>query len=173
MNPSRVEVRDLMDRIRNRVRPTEPDEPPMPSAERPPLMTSPNLAHLNRHWVIEDQAAPSAPAPRKMLRWLVPRRLRQFAKGMVRDFVFASLETYLLEEREFLAHLVKLLNETAVRLDALERDFREVGARSGQTRARLLADLEAMRLRADQLHGAIERRLESGALAAVARGRGR
>jgi hypothetical protein len=173
VNPSRVEVRDLMERIRKRVRSAASDEWPAPTEDRPPLAGSRNLAHLNRHWVIEDPVQAATPTPRKMLRALVPQRLRQSVKRVFRDFVFASLEPYLLEEREFLAHLVKLLNETATRVDAIEKEYREIAERGGQTRSRLFGDLEALRMRAEELHEAIERRLDGGAPPPVARGRSR
>ena len=96
---------------------------------RPPLAGSSALDYLNQHWVFEIDAAPAGPGP------LAALRVR--AKRLATRVVRGALSSFVLQERQFLEHLVRLQNELAERLDRDARELERVAAALTELRAEM------------------------------------
>lgn len=118
MGERRVSASDLVDWLRREMTaPSEPPAPQLPSVRSvDPLQLGTELAYLNHHWVLETGAAPSRRTPIGVL--------RRLAKRIAHRTFTSALSRYFLDEREFLANLVRLLNDLTKRVDELGAEIR-------------------------------------------------
>jgi hypothetical protein len=102
------------------------------------------LSYINRHYSLPF----SYQAPGGLL-----TRMKRILRRLAGRAVFGVLHGYLLEERDFLANLVRLQNELSLRIDRLST---EVGSLAMAT-----SDAHRLVEQSEILHRLLERRIES------------
>jgi hypothetical protein len=153
---SPVDARELVARLARTAR-RDDDAGPVLRLEPFPVRSHvrhlEELASLNRRWVF-DTAPPAAPGS----------GLRARFKAFVARLVLSALERYFLDERDFLANLVRLENESAERADllldevrSLERAVRDLAE---STRAALVSEAQRLAERDELYHRLAEARIE-------------